>query len=61
MVIKIKTLTNDTYAFGVDNATGEKVEVILCAFYYHCVACIVTTLEDQNKIVFGNPGTFNKV
>lgn len=56
-----ETLTNDTYTFGVDNSTGEKVKVILFAFHYHCVACIVTALEDQNKIVFSKPPTVTKV
>lgn len=42
--LKIKAITNEWCAFGVDDSAWEKVEVILFAIHYHCVPCIVPPL-----------------
>lgn len=43
--VKMKTLTNERRAFGVDDSTWEEVEVILLAIHYHCVSGIVAPLR----------------
>lgn len=44
-LLKIKTLTDERRAFGVDDSTWEEVEVILLAIHYHCVSGIVPPLR----------------
>lgn len=42
-------LTNQGCAFGVDDSTGEKVEVILLAVHHHRVPGVIPTLQVQSR------------
>lgn len=46
----LKAITDERCAFGVDDSTWEKVEVILFAIHYHRVSCIVSTLLMKQEI-----------
>lgn len=46
----LKAITDERCAFGVDDSTWEKVEVILFAIHNHCVSCIVSTLLMKQEI-----------
>lgn len=44
-------ITDEWYAFGVDDSTGEEVEVILLAIHDHRVSCIVAPLESREHCI----------
>lgn len=50
----MKDITNKRCAFGVDDSTWEKVEVVFFAIHYHRVACVVSTLLVKHQINFNS-------
>lgn len=45
-------LTNEWYTFGVDDTTRKEMKVILCPFDHYCMACIISSLQDDIDMTF---------